>query len=126
VDYMRVLPRDLFNEAKLLKCLGQLCLLIEDNRLRRLKADHIEEDSGFRILQEESDGSIYCDNLQFISEWHGDTVDLRCPLNSREPYPLLYQDTLSGCEDRVFTDDGRPTLEFLTFLGEADANTRAE
>jgi hypothetical protein len=43
------------------------------------------------------------------------------PLNSREAYPLLYQDTLSGCEDRVFTDDGHPTLEFLTFLGEADA-----
>lgn len=29
-NYFRVLPRDLFNEAKLLKCVGRLCLLIHD------------------------------------------------------------------------------------------------
>lgn len=31
-EYQRVIPRDLFNEAKLLKCLGRLSLFIHDGK----------------------------------------------------------------------------------------------
>jgi hypothetical protein len=30
IEYNRVIPRDLFNESKLLKCFGQLALLMHD------------------------------------------------------------------------------------------------
>lgn len=48
-DYGRVIPRDLFNEAKLLKCMGQLCLRIHnnDNLPAKMSADH--DGSPFKI-----------------------------------------------------------------------------
>lgn len=41
-SYRRVLPRDLFNEAKLLKCLGQLSLMIHDGKCE-LRVEHSDE-----------------------------------------------------------------------------------
>jgi hypothetical protein len=32
VSYFRVIPRDLFNEASLLKCYGRLAILLDDMR----------------------------------------------------------------------------------------------
>ena len=61
--YKRVLPRDLFNEAKLLKCLGRLCLLIEDD-MCKLEYDHDDEFAeGFVIGQLQECGGIYPLNL---------------------------------------------------------------
>ena len=54
MTYRRVLPRDLFNEAKLLKCLGQLALIIHDGQdsagqtVQGLLFMHVDEmDLGF-------------------------------------------------------------------------------
>lgn len=106
--YLRVIPRDLFNEATLLKCLGQLTLCIHDERCQHrnvglvrfnLEVVHRAPKSGFRIAQNSSDGSIYCSNLMIRS--HGIVLSIRCPLNSRGSYPLFV--TAEGIEE--FTEE---------------------
>ena len=62
-NYYRVIPRDLFNEAKLLKCMGHLCLKIHDRQVP-IQMKILEEDelSNFKIgLMEE--GSLTITNL---------------------------------------------------------------
>ncbi len=39
-EYTRVIPRDLFNEAKLLKCIGRLVLLIHDGDHNNISFEH--------------------------------------------------------------------------------------
>lgn len=117
MSYTRVIPRDLFNESKLLKCLGQLALLIHDgvgipNGLK-LEYSHFENDDGrleegFRIEQDESDGALYCSNLELFCD--GRLIGLRCPYNSKDPYPLIW--TSDEDEGMVFCHDGSLTKGF--------------
>lgn len=118
--YQRVIPRDLFNEAKLLKCLGQLSLIIEDmlDKARQapprgMKLVHNTfSDHGFTINQHDDSGDIYCDNLQLVVD--GYEVALAAQLNSKDPYPLIFDPY--GCAARVFTDDGVMTDEFMELI----------
>ena len=116
MSYQRVIPRDLFNEAKLLKCLAQLSLLVHDEKCN-LRVVHDEHSSmvygnSFEIDQHPEDGSVYCTNLRFYRNSGGRCLDLRSSLNSREPYPLLCCDEDdAGVE--VFHDDGSLTEDFL-------------
>lgn len=107
-SYMRVLPRDLFNESKLLKCVGRLVLMIEDRMAPEgLRYEH--DGSPFKISQDDSDGSISIDNVHFFK---GKVrVFFMTSLNSRRPYPLL-------CEDFnfVFDDDGNFEEDFLSYI----------
>lgn len=110
-DYTRVIPRDLFNEAKLLKCLGQVALLQLDWPLPQMELSLIQTQSirGFSIRQDPSDGSIHCQNLYvYISRKR---VRLHTPLNSREPYPL--HATIADESVQVLTDDGKWHPDFL-------------
>jgi hypothetical protein len=84
MSYVRVIPRDLFNEADLLKCLGHLCIMLETTR-SNAKFD-VEDAPVFDIRQDESDGSIHVANLPFSVD--GRSVHLSRPLNSRSPWPL--------------------------------------
>lgn len=105
--YKRVLPRDLFNEAKLLKCLGRLCLLIEDD-MCKLEYDHDDEFAeGFVIGQLQECGGIYPLNLRFYTP-AGDEFVCNSPLNSRRAYSLVF--TYKGEECYVFDDDNTGTL----------------
>lgn len=107
--YQRVLPRDLFNEAKLLKCLGKLCMLIEDG-LCQLSFDYdTSEDDGFRVHQLRECGGIYSANLRFYTP-AGDEVEMNSPLNSRQSWPLLFY--YNGEEHPVFDEDGALSDEF--------------
>lgn len=129
MNYARVLPRDLFNEAKLLKCLGQLSLLIHDGlgidpawALKLIHQDPVdsEEYTGFIIEQNNDDGSIYCANLVLLSR--GQVIRLYSPLNSKLPYPLqFFGHRRDGGEyptvdDAVFNDNGTLSSEFRSFL----------
>lgn len=116
--YRRVLPRDLFNESKLLKCLGQLCLLIHDGQAGRLRIEHDDEVyMGFSLESRWSDGGLYCENVKFKID--DDEVEVYGCLNSREPYPLLF--VHEGEEHDVFHDDGTLTDEFRELvLGETN------
>lgn len=107
----RVLPRDAFNDANLLKCIGQLTMLIEDgaHEVSGLRFEYDGEP--FDIRQDASDGSTYVANLSFYLGRH--LVLMRRPLNSRDAWPLLM--IHNGEEYYVFSEQGAimPAFEIL-------------
>lgn len=117
--YNRVIPRDLFNEAKLLKCMGQMSLLIHDGVDKHgaatppgLTIRHDEDDNrGFDIGQDPSNGELTVYNLRV--EFNGKEVFLSTRYNSKEPFPLTYGVDQDG---DVFTLLGTFTDEFLEYL----------
>lgn len=83
----RVLPRDAFNDANLLKCIGQLTMLIEDGDDTVKGLSYHYDGEPFNILQDESDGSTYVENISF---WvNKKPARFVRPMNSREPWPLM-------------------------------------
>lgn len=108
--YTRVVPRDLFNEASLLKCYGQLALNLE--RLNRSTVELCHNGEPFLVAQDTDDGSLL---LVGVALWIGNRiVPMWRPLNSRRPYPLFAK--LGNVEVDVFNDDGTFTAEMLTLL----------
>lgn len=81
--YKRVVPRDFFNESKLLKCLGQFQLVAENSKTLQVTFNN----GPFEIQQDQSDGSLYCAN--YTVTLLGDVVTLVTTYNSKESYPLL-------------------------------------
>ena len=110
MTYMRVIPRDLFNEASLLKCLGKLWIELEN------WPDHVRfgHDGGaFDIVQDQNDGSLYVAN---VSLWvRGNVQHLSRPLNSRGTWPL-YCTTPDDDVLAVFDDEGKLSREFKDYL----------
>jgi len=114
--YTRVIPRDLFNEANLLKCLGLLALL----HLERLTPEGLEIDNDglpVDVEMDPSDGSLRGRNVRCAITKLGareiegrDQVDLFRPLNSREPFPLWAR--FDDADVPVFDDGGDLTAEF--------------
>lgn len=111
-NYNRVLPRDLFNEANLLKCIGKLVLMIEDGLIQDLIYHH---DGGpFVICQNEASGALYVANVEFFSKG-GHKIDLQRPLNSRDHWPLYLN--LDDDAHEVFNDAGELLIkDFKTLL----------
>lgn len=113
MSYYRIIPRDLFNEAKLLKCLGQISLMLNDYPGRwPLTLEHENPEEGFQIEQDDTSGSIYCRSLSLILR-DEQQISLQSPLNSRATYPLQFGDQ---CEN-VFNEDGAFSEAFLKFIG---------
>lgn len=109
MSFTRVIPRDLFNEAKLLKCIGQLVLHVHEGQVSGLSFEH--DGDPFQIEQCEADGSLYVTNVRFAGD-NGQEVNVGTVYNSKEPYPLY------TAEDGipVFTDDGKPHPVFVEWL----------
>lgn len=116
MSYTRVVPRDLFNEAKLLKCLGQLALLIHDHRVHStLRMSHSY--GPFMIEQREHDAGLYVsDGIEFFAGCR--KLDLYTKYNSKEPYPL-YCD-FGDDEVQVLEPEGFLSQEFWEMLDDAD------
>jgi hypothetical protein len=104
-NYTRVLPRDLFNEAKLLKCIGRLILLIHDG-LTPCKMEFGHNGEPFEIIQD-VDGNLSIANVQVLIK--GQPVELYTSPNSKKPYPLWYD-----VDTNVFDDDGNFSSEFVS------------
>lgn len=129
MSYQRVIPRDLFNEAKLLKCLGKVCVAIHDGMCGSLTfAQTTDEYKGFHIYQNEEDGSLFCDNLVFYYQKQGygriDSYEERIyffsPYNNKSDWPLLFSVGDRGEEFSVFVneeDDASFTKEFKETVG---------
>lgn len=113
MSYQRVIPRDLFNEGNLLKCLGQLYLNLEVLNLEGVVMDHYEGE-GFEICRTQ-DGDLYVGNI--VLHIRDVPYTFLRPLNSRRSYPgyilKLDQDRLD-----VFNEDGTFTPEFISYLKE--------
>lgn len=113
MSYQRVIPRDLFNEADLLKCLGRLYILTEGH-IPKVRILHTG--NAFNIVQDSCDGSIYCGNICVII---GSRIyDHFRPLNSRKPWPLwLRLRADPDAEDfRAFDDQGNLSDEMKGLL----------
>lgn len=113
MSYTRVIPRDLFNEAKLLKCMGFLCLAILDKKtpVEMSFDDEFVGEYGFRIGLWD-DGGLEVTNLTVCIK---DVPYLfRTTYNSKETFPLhLFYD---NCEYRVFDEAGNWDVEFIEFV----------
>jgi hypothetical protein len=123
MSYTRVIPRDLFNEANLLKCLGQLYLKLEQGwqQIAELEYDS-EQVEGFDIQQSSDDGHLFVDNVRLKLlrskingglPWH---YILFRPLNSRDPYPLYLNPSWDSEPIPVFNDAGELSTEMVELL----------
>lgn len=110
--YTREIPRDLFNEANLLKCYGKIYLELERLGLRGVELVHAGAEP-FMAAQDASDGSTYLANVQLMVG--GTEIHLRRPLNSRDAWPL-YAQTFDGEEIDVFDGAGNFTPEMVSLL----------
>jgi hypothetical protein len=107
-NYQRVIPRDLFNESKLLQQLGFLCLAIHDWKLSRLKF----EDTGNRFdIQLSDEGELSVTNLTFLRG--EEAIRFWINYNSRTKNPLLFENPRTGDPDYVFDDQGEFTSRFF-------------
>ena len=109
MSYRRVIPRDLFNESKLLKCLGQLSLLAHDGQANGLRVS-FDDDGPFHIVQDDDDGGLYCSNV-WIFTHDGNIVSVKTRYNSKSAYPLVFNEYQD-----VFNDDGTLTEEFIDHI----------
>ncbi len=117
VGYRREIPRDLFNEANLLKCYGKVYLEIERLGLQDVKLDH--DGQPFMVAQDQSSGDLTISNVRLMIR--GQQCPLFRPLNSRHAWPL-YAAMPDGEEIEVFTGSGSFTPEMQSLLtGGSDA-----
>ena len=120
MTYHRVIPRALFNDANLLKCLGRLVILSETHPMKaeyqpvECCSDVYRE--GFNVNQNEYDGSTYCGNVTFYAEGPDITFYPFRPLNSKDEWPLyvdIGEETIS-----VFDTEGNLSKEFTDWLNQ--------
>lgn len=110
--YARVLPRDLFNEAKLLKCLGLLALHVHEGQFPgfAVEMNDDEAEEGFKTAL--CDEGLFVANLHITK--HEAPVFFVSPYNSRAAFPLQFESAPFSFSE-VFTDSGEYTPEFLEF-----------
>lgn len=109
-NYVRVIPRDLFNEAKLLKCIGKLVLDIHDNQAPKgLKFEH---DGKPFVIGLNDEGSLEVNNIEFI--YKKTSLIFKTIYNSKNSFPL--QCEYDYCDYLVFDENGNFDTEFLDFL----------
>lgn len=108
MSYKRILPRDLFNESKLLKCIGQLVLMIHDEK-SPCKITFNEDGQPFKIEQFEHDGSLFVSNLHFCI--NDNSVIFKTTYNSKESYPLYAE--FEEYEYEVFDNSGNFHGDFI-------------
>jgi hypothetical protein len=107
-DYFRVIPRDLFNEGKLLTELGFLSLAIHDNKdgiANILEIELIEEEHGFIIVLDESEGSLSVINLLCQTIKYSTVCQLYTPLNCRNKNALRFNYAPLDLEGEVFDNE---------------------
>lgn len=110
--YTRVVPRDFFNEAKLLNCLGHLSLRILDHKLPEGVDITMREDGKYFMIALMEEGSLYCTNYDtYINDkW----VRFKTTYNSKRHFPFFCE--YNNEEVEVFDDiTGEFTEEFIQF-----------
>lgn len=115
MSYVRVIPRDLFNEANLLKCLGRIYINLETAGLDNVELEH--DGDAFDVQMDESSGALYLANVTLMVR--GEPIGLERPMNSRDSWPLM-----AATDDDlvpVFNADGSFSEEMMTLLrGQAE------
>ncbi len=122
MSYKRVIPRDLFNEAKLLKCVGHLALKIHDGftpgDIPMAITPTINDGDPFVPDLDESLNALRLSSYVLaIGDRHLSHYTLYTTYNSKEPYPLFV--FVDNAEIPVFDDNGEYTQEFTDYVTEA-------
>lgn len=112
MGYTRVIPRDLFNEANLLKCMGGLYIALEHVEGR---ASLWPESVPKFDIDQNVDGATYVRNLFLVVD--GNKYSLIRPLNSRSPWPLYVETDEDQIE--VFNDNGTLSPDFIAFISKS-------
>lgn len=107
MSYRRTIPRDLFNEANLLKCLGRIYINLETADLPGAELVH---DGGAFDVQQDISGELSVSNV--VLQIGNETCRFFRPLNSREAWPLCFLDE-EGETVLVFDEQGAFSDEFL-------------
>ena len=114
IKYDRVAPRDLFNESKLLKCMGKLVIHLE-NEFRLVPID--SHYKSFDIRLNRYDNTLHLVNIQFIIEGKSfilDSSSFFVPYSSKDQWPLKFH---WDWEDHdVLDSDGELDYEFKVLL----------
>lgn len=114
MNYKRVIPRDFFNEAKLLKCWGQLWLKLENINSNNVRIDDDLEMCGFIVKQNPLTGYLYLKNVRLYIR--NEFVEVFSYYNSRSKYPLYFILNEDVCP--CLTEQGNLTKEFKEVLNE--------
>ena len=104
-----VLPRDLFNTAKLLKCLGRLSLHILDGVIPGMKLERRKSDQ-HPFICSDCTGALYCMSLELT--YRGKLFMLSTPVNAQGRYPLECHTNETSYP--VFRENGMLSEEFAT------------
>lgn len=117
MNYTRVLPRDLFNEAKLLKELGFLSLAVHDGKRDCGRILEVAYDGEpFDICLSDS-GDLYVVNLAFLSKKTGEEVYVFTRCNSRKENALSFEFSYKEIEVSGSVFEGKDFSEdFLELL----------
>lgn len=108
-SYCRVIPRDFFNESKLLKCMGLLALKILDGNLPKgikITIDECEEPFKIDFLGE---GSLTIANYPVTA--NEQNVVMKTTYNSKANYPLFCE--IGDSECLVFDEKGDFHNDFI-------------
>jgi hypothetical protein len=112
--HCRVIPRDFFNEAKLLKCLGVVSLKILDCKLPEGVNIEIKEEGEAFDVQLTSDGILFVSNYHvFVND---KPVMFGTTYNSKNNFPLLC--ILDYCEYPVLDESGEFDEDFIQMAKE--------
>lgn len=112
VKYKREIPRDLFNEAKLLKQLGKIELIINHTGPNKIGLKSEWDREPFDIRQDQGDGSIFVANYHLMLD--GEEIHLYNPLNAREDWPMMAR--YKGEDYYMFNNKG----EIMPNFGKVD------
>lgn len=111
MNYDRTIPRDLFNEAKLLKGLGFLILHIHDGvSPDGLTFEQPPPESEFDIRHDRAYGDLFVFNVRV--QLHGESLYLFHPYNENEGLTLSYRH--NGESGYVFEDPETFTDSFIS------------
>lgn len=108
-SYDRKIPRDFFNEAKLLKCMGVLSLKILDNQTPEGIDIQIEETGEAFNIELMEDGHLTVTNYNVSV--NDEIVTMKSTYNSKSNFPLICQYEYD--EVPVFDDNGNFDEEFI-------------
>ncbi len=107
-NFQRVIPRDFFNEAKLLKCYGVLALAIHKSALpTKVKISIEESGEPFDIVMADGYGLTV---KNYPITVNGEIILFYTTYNSKDNFPFYCQ--VNGEEVEVFDNLGDFTMDF--------------
>lgn len=110
--YKRVIPRDFFNESKLLKCMGFLALRILDNEVPEgINIKISENGNPFKISHYAMWDILYVSN--YAIEINGQDYICGTTINSKEPFPFYCIVEDEQIEVEIFDSNGNFSTDFI-------------